>query len=319
MNKKIEFTVMFLILATGNIFILGCKQIVPANEMPYSSVQLPQTIEQSPVVEITRAEQVMKAIAEAYSRQIEKVEYRNDDWAVLLRDTWFYYAGGKLLPEGQLENAANFSSQPFYNYQRELPIWREPSPEEAERYSNMARNRGSNPLRRSTYFFDALWRAGSRSESYDRVKSILFFGNSITVHYMILENLSLVEETILAAAKTNSQVQTWINNISTLEGWSWRDIADTQSRSFHAYGIAVDILPRSLGGRQTYWLWASNSRADWWNISYNERFHPPAEVIQAFETYGFIWGGKWLYFDTMHFEYRPEILVLSGMPPETRR
>jgi hypothetical protein len=35
--------------------------------------------------------------------------------------------------------------------------------------------------------------------------------------------------------------------------------------------------------------------------------------------YGFIWGGKWLFFDTMHFEYRPEILILSGMPPEIRR
>ena len=26
------------------------------------------------------------------------------------------------------------------------------------------------------------------------------------------------------------------------------------------------------------------------------------------EKYGFIWGGRWYHFDTMHFEYRPEIL-----------
>ncbi|WP_265937085.1 M15 family metallopeptidase [Aliarcobacter butzleri] len=28
-----------------------------------------------------------------------------------------------------------------------------------------------------------------------------------------------------------------------------------------------------------------------------------------FEKYGFIWGGRWYHFDTMHFEYRPELLV----------
>ncbi|MEJ2663631.1 MAG: M15 family metallopeptidase, partial [Spirochaetia bacterium] len=29
-----------------------------------------------------------------------------------------------------------------------------------------------------------------------------------------------------------------------------------------------------------------------------------------FEKYGFIWGGKWYHYDTMHFEYRPELLVI---------
>jgi hypothetical protein len=26
-----------------------------------------------------------------------------------------------------------------------------------------------------------------------------------------------------------------------------------------------------------------------------------------------VWGGKWMLFDTIHFEYRPEILILSGL------
>ena len=33
------------------------------------------------------------------------------------------------------------------------------------------------------------------------------------------------------------------------------------------------------------------------------------EVVEIFEKYGFIWGGKWYHYDTMHFEYRPELLV----------
>jgi len=32
----------------------------------------------------------------------------------------------------------------------------------------------------------------------------------------------------------------------------------------------------------------------------------PQSVVDAFERQGFIWGGKWNHYDTMHFEYRPE-------------
>jgi hypothetical protein len=134
------------------------------------------------------------------------------------------------------------------------------------------------------------------------------------VHYAILEELSLVEENILAEAKTNPQVKQWINSLETLDGWNWRSIADTQSRSFHAYGAALDLLPKSLGGLETYWLWAERKKIDWWTVPYSRRSHPPPRVIKIFESYGFVWGGKWLFYDTMHFEYRPEIFILSGLP-----
>jgi len=294
MNRIIKFAIIFLIFYSGNIFA--------------------QTTQES-----VRAEQVMKALAAAYPQQIERAEFRNGDWAVLLRDKWYYYANGRILPENLRSNASDYSSQPFYNYQRELPPWRAPSSEETSRYSNMTNNRRTNPPRRSAHFFDDLWRAHNRDESYERVKTIRFLGKSTMVHYLILEELSLVEEHILAAAKTDPQVRTWINNLDKLEGWLWRNIAETQSRSYHAYGLAVDLIPKSWGGKETYWLWAANRKPDWWNVSYNDRFHPPDAVIKAFETFGFIWGGKWLLFDTMHFEYRPEILILSGMPPQTRR
>ena len=269
--------------------------------------------------ESARAEQVMKALAAAYPMQIEKVEFLDGDWAVLLRDKWYYYANGRILPENMRSNAADYSPQPFYNYQSELPPWRALSSEEAARFSSMTNNRRNNPPRRSSHFFDDLWRAHNRDESYERIKTIHFLGKATMVHYMILEELSLIEEYILAAAKTDPQVQTWINNLDTLEGWLWRNIAETQSRSYHSYGLAVDLIPRSWGGKETYWLWAADKRKDWWNISYNDRFHPPSAVIKAFETFGFIWGGKWTLFDTMHFEYRPEILILSGLPVQTRR
>jgi hypothetical protein len=36
--------------------------------------------------------------------------------------------------------------------------------------------------------------------------------------------------------------------------------------------------------------------------------------VAVFERHGFIWGGRWAHYDTMHFEYRPELL---GYHPKT--
>jgi hypothetical protein len=266
-----------------------------------------------------RAEQVMKALAAAYPDRLGPAELRDGDWAVLLRGVWYYYAEGRLLPEDVRDRAAEYDPQPFYHYLAELPPWKEPSTEDAARFRTMANRRSSNPPKRSHHFYDALWRAASREESYERVKSLRFLGATVMVHYAILEELALVEEKILAAAKTDAEVRAWIGGINSLSGWNWRSIAETESRSFHAYGAAVDILPKSPGGRETYWLWAARKKPEWWTVSYSQRVHPPHAVIKAFESLGFIWGGKWLFFDTMHFEYRPEILILSGMPPVTVR
>jgi hypothetical protein len=261
----------------------------------------------------SRAETVMKALAAAYPNQAGPAEFRDGDWALPIRGVFFYYAEGRLLPEELRDRAAEYDPQPFYSYSADLPPWKTPTPEEASRFRDSAARRQAHPPKRSQHFYDALWRASNRDEAYDRIKTIRLFGRSVMVHYSIMEELALVEERILTEAKTNSPVRQWINSLNTLDGWNWRSIADTQSRSFHAYGVAVDLLPAVTSGQETYWLWTSRTNAEWWAVPYEKRLHPPDEVIKAFEAYGFIWGGKWLFYDTMHFEYRPEILILSGM------
>ena len=46
-------------------------------------------------------------------------------------------------------------------------------------------------------------------------------------------------------------------------------------------------------------------------MPYDKRWHPPKEVVKVFEKYGFIWGGKWHNYDTIHFEYRPELIIYN--------
>ena len=83
---------------------------------------------------------------------------------------------------------------------------------------------------------------------------------------------------------------------------SCRPVADTGQMSMHAYAAAIDLNLKF----SDYWLWQRKSEP----IPYRNRM--PAEIVDIFERYGFIWGGKWYHYDTMHFEYRPELLGLSG-------
>ena len=81
----------------------------------------------------------------------------------------------------------------------------------------------------------------------------------------------------------------------------WRQIKGTKRLSMHSFAVAIDVGVAF----SDYWKWVRPD-ADG-RYPYRNRF--PYEVVEVFERHGFIWGGKWLHFDTMHFEYRPELLV----------
>ena len=78
-----------------------------------------------------------------------------------------------------------------------------------------------------------------------------------------------------------------------------RPIAGTERTSAHAWGIAVDLDVKY----SDYWRWAGGGGkpAKWRN-------RLPMKIVEIFESRGFIWGGRWGHYDTMHFEYRPELL-----------
>ena len=84
--------------------------------------------------------------------------------------------------------------------------------------------------------------------------------------------------------------------------WVWRNIRGTSRLSSHSFGIAVDIAVK----HSHYWRWTKNRNGQ---LAYKNSI--PLEIVSIFEDHGFIWGGRWYRYDTMHFEYRPELLAPS--------
>lgn len=82
--------------------------------------------------------------------------------------------------------------------------------------------------------------------------------------------------------------------------YEWRRIADQKNLSMHAFGVAIDINTNY----SDYWLWEAGPD----QIPHYRNRIPP-EIVEVFERNGFIWGGKWYHYDTMHFEFRPELII----------
>ena len=79
--------------------------------------------------------------------------------------------------------------------------------------------------------------------------------------------------------------------------YNCRRVAGSRAISMHAYGAAIDIDTRHAD----YWRWSPGETPRWRN-------RIPVAIVRIFAQHGFIWGGAWYHYDTMHFEYRPELL-----------
>ena len=80
----------------------------------------------------------------------------------------------------------------------------------------------------------------------------------------------------------------------------WRKVAGTPRQSVHSFGAAIDLNT----AYSDYWLWRGFKEGQP-GIPYRNRM--PLDLVRIFERHGWIWGGRWYHYDTMHFEYRPEL------------
>jgi D-alanyl-D-alanine carboxypeptidase len=85
--------------------------------------------------------------------------------------------------------------------------------------------------------------------------------------------------------------------------YNCRVVAGTKRLSVHGFGAAIDIATKHTD----YWRWTKPGA----DGRYAYKNSIPWEIVEIFEKHGFVWGGKWYHYDTMHFEYRPEILAAA--------
>ena len=156
---------------------------------------------------------------------------------------------------------------------------------------------------RSRAFFDKMYGNCWRGEVMPRLGSVAWlpqsWGHTIRV--------TSVNDVAARLAEVSAELDTLPVSIKRYAyppsgTYSCRTVADTGEPSMHSWGAAIDIN----AAHAAYWLWHRGTSAK----------TIPAEIIDIFERHGFIWGGKWLHYDTMHFEYRPELVAI---PPAVIR
>ncbi|MEN9918186.1 MAG: hypothetical protein RL662_622 [Bacteroidota bacterium] len=84
--------------------------------------------------------------------------------------------------------------------------------------------------------------------------------------------------------------------------FNWRIISGTNRLSTHSFGTSIDLNVKY----SNYWQWDCRCKNENAPLNYTNQI--PQTIVDIFERHGFIWGGKWYHYDTMHFEYRPELL-----------
>ena len=146
-----------------------------------------------------------------------------------------------------------------------------------------------DPLFKATY--GSSWRA-----VMSNLTKVRFFGTKYPFHERAAMALEKATARLEAAAKADPKLLPFFKGLGGT--WHWRRIARSRALSTHAFGIAIDLNVE----RSNYWRWQRPKKPLKWVNRY------PQPIIDAFEAEGFIWGGRWIHYDTMHFEYRPELL-----------
>jgi hypothetical protein len=126
--------------------------------------------------------------------------------------------------------------------------------------------------------------------------AIDFLGQRLRVHKKVAAAFRRVESRLRTAEKADPAISPFLVHLGGT--FVKRNIAGTDRKSAHSYGVSIDLNAE----RSEYWRWQRPRSPIRW------RNHVPQSIVEAFEAEGFIWGGRWYHYDTMHFEYRPELL-----------
>ena len=226
------------------------------------------------------------------------MSYRDGDVVFHMSGEAIHFVDGRLLDADRLDERERCDPV-FYRYPLQ-PVTEPPVP--AEEFPSTCRD-----------VQEALW--GSTETEIRRHGGVVtFFDHRLFLNDVLRAPLAAVERDLAAAARRDIAIADWIADIDITYSFITRDVAASGTPSYHAWGLAFDLVPSSYEGRHVYWRWSrAMDRQGWQSIPMRERWSPPQAAVAIFERHGFVWGGKWGYFDMIHFEYRPEILIYNRL------
>lgn len=149
---------------------------------------------------------------------------------------------------------------------------------------------------RSEQLFKSMY-GSSESKVRRNLVQVEWFGRNIP-----FTTINGAADSLRAVATELRQMPQYHQYLTNSASFYWRKVRGANRQSAHSYGIAIDINTTY----SNYWLWECKGASETDSIKYNNRI--PEEIVLIFEKHGFIWGGGWYHFDTMHFEFRPELL-----------
>lgn len=152
---------------------------------------------------------------------------------------------------------------------------------------------------RSEALFKKMY-GSSKAEVRKNLVSVNWFGEKVLFNK--LNGAADHLRAVAAELSKHSDLQPYLKSSGS---FYWRKVRGANRLSAHSYGIAFDIG----GDYKDYWLWKNPKKGELEQIEYANRM--PKKLVQIFEKHGFIWGGRWYHYDTMHFEFRPEILAAN--------
>lgn len=248
----------------------------------------------------------------AYPDKKMKVYEKEGDWCIELDGMVFAWAEGRLLPFKKRVEAESYGKQIIYpnnGKPRNPKTYTQEDIAELMKKGTKAALAAEKPV--DNTFTQFLLQTNDRIVTERNIKSMSFLGHRLNVHKMVIPFFEKIEGEIKALAKKDKSIAKFVSDISEIGGYNWRTIDGTAGRrSYHSYGLAIDINVKN-NKKPTYWEWVRTWNSKWMLIPQTSLWLPPEPVIKIFEKYGFVWGGTWDEYDTMHFEYRPELAVLA--------
>jgi len=259
---------------------------------------------------------ILNAYKEAYPHLITEVTKEEKDWIVKFKNgNTYFWADGKVLPEKVLPKSDKYTRYTIYPYNmngRSPELYTE---EQIEKLRVKRQPRQPKKKRKiipgvEGSLYKELYSITTKKSAKKQLTEVKLSGHYITVHKIIADKVKSIDSKIILLAKKDKEVSSFLKSIGRVEAFNWRKIAGTDRMSNHSYGIAIDILPKKSRKQTLYWLWESNKNDKWMLLPQSSLWTPPDQVVKIFLEEGFAWGGHWDRYDTMHFEYRPELIVL---------